>query len=151
MRIGVLTDTHAMSFSDIPEKIRSALSEVDLIVHTGDFVSIEVLDGLRKLNEVKAVHGNMDSLSLKTQLPLKAVFTGEGRKIGITHGTGAREGIEKRVRMMFDDVDIILYGHSHARQNKMVDGILLFNPGNCTRSFGLLTIGEEVEGEIVDL
>jgi putative phosphoesterase len=61
MKIGVVSDTHTTSFSHLPDQILHALTEVDLIIHTGDFVARDVLDGLKQLGEVKAVRGNMDS------------------------------------------------------------------------------------------
>jgi predicted phosphodiesterase len=48
-----------------------------------------------------------------------------------------------------DRIDIIVYGHSHQSQNKVIDGILLFNPGKATDSFGILTIDGEAKGEII--
>jgi len=47
------------------------------------------------------------------------------------------------------DVNIIVFGHSHQPMNKVIHGILFFNPGQARNSFGILTIGEEVKGEIL--
>ena len=152
MRIGVLADTHVYSFEDIPQKIIDSLSTVDLIIHAGDFVTIEVLNGLKQLGELKAVQGNMDSAEIKSMLPVKEIVEVESKKIGITHGSGSPWRIEHKVRKMFDQeqVDVIIYGHSHQSQNKVTEGILFFNPGKATSSFGILTIeGERVKGEII--
>lgn len=151
MRIGVISDTHASSLDEIPEQILAALAGVELIVHTGDFVARAVLDGLKRLGQVKAVHGNMDSEELKRVLPERELITVEGKKIGIIHGWGAPDGIEDRVRGMFGEVDIIIFGHSHQAKNEVKDGILFFNPGRARDSFGILTIGKEVKGEIINL
>jgi predicted phosphodiesterase len=40
-------------------------------------------------------------------------------------------------------VDIIIFGQPHVSCNKRVRGILMFNPGRCRESFGLLTIAED--------
>lgn len=151
MRIGVLSDTHTHSLEDIPRKVIDALSSADMIVHAGDFTKVEVLDGLKKLGRVKAVQGNMDSAELKSILPAKEVFEVGDKRIGITHGSGSPWGIEQRVREVFtqDRVDVIVYGHSHKSQNKVIDGILFFNPGKAANSFGILTIEEDARGEIV--
>ncbi len=149
MKIGVLSDTHMHSFEDIPRKIIDSLSTVDLIIHSGDFTTTEVLQGLRKLGEVKAVQGNMDSAELKSILPIKDVIEVENKRIGITHGSGSPWRIEQRVRKMFEQVDIIVYGHSHQAQNKVIDNILFFNPGKATNSFGILTIEGGIKGEII--
>jgi putative phosphoesterase len=151
MKIGVISDTHATSFDQLPDQILRTLAEVDLIIHTGDFVARDVLDGLKRLGEVKAVAGNMDSEELKRILPEKETLVIGGKRVGIIHGWGSPYGIDDRVGGMFDDVDIIVYGHSHYSQNEMKRGILFFNPGQAKNSFGILTIGQEVSGEIVNL
>jgi putative phosphoesterase len=151
MKIGVISDTHATSFDQLPDQILRTLAEVDLIIHPGDFVARDVLDGLKRLGEVKAVAGNMDSEELKRILPEKETLIIEGKRVGIIHGWGSPYGIDDRVGGMFDDVDIIVYGHSHYSQNEMKKGILFFNPGQAKNSFGILTIGQEVSGEIINL
>jgi putative phosphoesterase len=151
MRIAVLADTHVNMLEHLPKKIIDAISTVDLVIHAGDFTDVQVLKELKRLREVKAVHGNMDSMELKTLLPFKEIVEIGSKRIGITHGSGSPWGIEERVREMFesDRMDIIVYGHSHRSQNKVVDNILLFNPGKAADSFGILTIDGEVKGEII--
>ena len=151
MKIGVLSDTHASSFAQLRERILTALAGVDLIVHAGDFVAKDVLDGLKQLGEVKAVWGNMDSDEIKRILPEKELLEIEGRKIGIIHGWGSPHGIDDRVGNEFSGVDIIIYGHSHYAQNETKNGVFFFNPGQARNSFGILTIGAEVSGEIIEL
>jgi len=151
MRIGVVSDTHVTSLAQLPDRILLALAEVDLIIHAGDFIAKDVLDGLKRLGEVKAVRGNMDSEELKRILPEKELLVIEGRRIGITHGSGSPYGIDNRVGRMFEDVDIIVYGHSHYSQNEVKKGILFFNPGQARNSFGILTVGKELRGEIIKL
>ena len=151
MKIGVVSDTHATSFTQLPDQILRTLTEVDLIIHTGDFVARDVLDGLKRLREVKAVQGNMDSEELKRILPEKETMVIEGRRIGIIHGWGSPHGIDDRLGGMFEDVDIIVYGHSHYSQNEVKRGILFFNPGQAKNSFGILTIDQDVKGEIINL
>jgi len=136
---------------DIPRKVIDSLSSADMIIHAGDFTTVEVLNGLKRLGKVKAVQGNMDSAELKSILPAKEVLEIGDKRIGITHGSGGPWGIEQRVRGIFDQdrVDVIVYGHSHKSQNKVIDGILFFNPGKAENSFGILTIEEDARGEIV--
>jgi putative phosphoesterase len=152
MRIAVLADTHVNTLEQLPKKIIDAISTVDLIIHAGDFTDVQVLKELKRLKRVKAVHGNMDSMELKTVLPVKEIIEIENKRIGITHGSGSPWVIEGRVRKMFesDQIDIIVYGHSHQSQNKVINDILFFNPGKATDSFGILTIGGEVQGEIIN-
>ena len=151
MRIVVLADTHVNRLEYIPKKIIDALSTVDLVIHAGDFTDVQVLEELKRLREVKAVQGNMDSVELKTVLPVKEIVEIENKRIGVTHGSGSPWGIEGRVRKMFESnrIDIIVYGHSHRSQNKVIDDILFFNPGKATDSFGILTIDGGTKGEII--
>lgn len=151
MKIGVISDTHATSFAEVPSQILHALAGVDLIIHAGDFVARDVLEGLKQLGELKAVRGNMDSGELKRILPEKEIVVVEGKRVGIIHGWGAPNGIDERVGGMFEDVDIIIYGHSHHPQNELKRGVLFFNPGRARDSFGILTIEKEARGEIITL
>jgi putative phosphoesterase len=151
MRIGVISDTHVKTFDELPAPIITALAGVDLIVHAGDFTERPVLEGLKRLGVMKAVCGNMDSAELKRTLPQKELFIANGKKIGLIHGWGAPWGIADRVREMFSDVAIIIFGHSHQTCNQYIGGSLLFNPGRASDSFGLLTIDDEVRAEIIEV
>jgi putative phosphoesterase len=151
MKIGVISDTHVTSLAELPEKLLQALAEVDMIIHAGDFVSREVLEGLKGLGEVKAVQGNMDSAELKRILPERELLVIEGKRIGIIHGWGSPYGIDDRVGKMFKEVDAIVYGHSHYSQNEVKNGVLFFNPGKARDSFGILTVGQKISGQIIKL
>ena len=148
MKIGVISDTHLHSFDELPGDILLALWDVDLIIHTGDFVMLPVLEGLRNLGEVKAVHGNMDSPDIRRVLPEKEVLVINNKRIGVIHGSGAPWGIENRVREQFDQVDIILFGHTHQAKNEVIGSVLFFNPGQVRNTYGILHIGNEVRGQI---
>ncbi len=149
MRLAVLTDTHVGSMQELPGPMLKALADVDLIVHAGDFTETAVLEGLRALKEVKAVCGNMDSRAIQMALPRKELFVAAGKKIGLIHGWGIPLGIAGRVRGEFDDVDVIIFGHSHTSCNERIRGALMFNPGRCRESYGLLTIAEDMSAKIV--
>jgi len=57
----------------------------------------------------------------------------------------------------FEDVDCIVYGHSHYPANHIRQGVLFFNPGtafdrrhNVSKTVGILEVGEEaITGRIV--
>jgi len=149
LKIGVISDTHAQTIEDIPWSILNALEDVDLIVHAGDFTERAVLEGLRELGEVKAVYGNMDSGELKRMLPDKRTIDVDGKQIGLVHGSGGPWGIGERVRPLFGDIDIIIFGHSHLSFNEYIRGTLMFNPGRARDSFGMVTIEKEIKAEIV--
>jgi uncharacterized protein len=149
MEIAVLSDTHAHSLDEIPPQTISALEKADLIVHAGDFTFIDLLDDLKKLGEVKAVRGNMDHREIRAVLPERETFTVNGKKIGLIHGWGSPMGLEEKIRPLFDDVDIIIYGHTHRPMNEYIDGVYFFNPGSARESYGILEIGETITGRII--
>ena len=149
MKIGVISDTHAQTMEDIPWSILNALEDVDLIIHAGDFAERAVLEGLREIAEVTAVYGNLDSGELKRMLPDKRTIDVAGRQIGLFHGSGGPWGIAERVRPLFGDIDIIIFGHSHLSFNEYIRGTLMFNPGRARDSYGIVTIEKEIEAEIV--
>ena len=149
LRIGVISDTHARTLAELPDTLLTAMTEVDLIVHAGDFTEKAVLDGLRNLGEVKVVLGNMDSGELRKVLPGQDLFTLGGKRVGLVHGWGMPWGLAERVKELFPDADIIIFGHSHVPTNRYIGKTLLFNPGRARNSFGLLTIGEEIKAEIL--
>ena len=149
MKLGVISDTHTNTIDEIPVAVRKALVDVDLIVHAGDFTHMAVLAGLLEMGQVKAVRGNMDSAELKRLLPEKDVFEVNGKKIGLIHGSGAPWGIAERVERQFTGVDIIIFGHSHEPCNRYIQGVLLFNPGRASSSFGLLTVEKRIDARIL--
>ncbi len=149
MKIGVISDTHVQTIEDIPLAIMEALEDVDFIIHAGDITERAVLEGFREIGEVKAVYGNMDSGELKRMLPDKRIIDVEGRQVGLAHGSGGPWGMEERVRLLFGEVDVIIFGHSHLSFNEYIRGTLMFNPGRARDSFGILTIEKEIKAEIL--
>jgi predicted phosphodiesterase len=93
----------------------------------------------------------MDSRELRAVLPVKEIVEIGNEPIGITHGSAEPWGIEQRIRKMFesDRIDIIVYGHPHRSQNKVIKDILSFNRGKATNPFGILTINGGGQGEII--
>jgi len=151
MKLGVISDTHADSIGSIDEKIIEELKRVDLVVHAGDITSLKLLNELRDINEVVAVRGNMDMLEVKKILPEREEFKVGEIKIGVIHGWGSPFGLEEKIRKRFDDVNVIIYGHTHRAKNEWVDDLLLFNPGMARKSYGILKIDETVTGEIINI
>ena len=148
-RVGVLSDSHVSSLESLPRELTEVLSSVDLIVHAGDFVALQVYEDLRLLGNLKAVRGNMDEKDVRELLPETEQLVIEGKKVGIIHGSGAPWGIEERVRSRFEDVDVIIFGHSHISKNEEIGGVYFFNPGPAKRSCGILEIAGTVKGTII--
>jgi putative phosphoesterase len=158
MKIGVLSDTHLREpHSEFKKWIESHFRDVEKIFHTGDFVDLSVAEYLSSQKELIAVFGNMDPPEIRKAFPRKRVIEIGNFKIGLVHGGGPPFGMESRARDEFDDVDVIVYGHTHMPAHHQVKNIYFFNPGSPTRSFfhgptlGILHIGEKIEGEIIEI
>ena len=137
MKIGVLSDTHLEKPNDKLKRAVQAMGDVDMIFHLGDIVSLDVIKFLEEKAPVKAVHGNMDPPEVVKHLPKKLILEIEGIRFGLTHGSGAPWGIEDRIKSLFhgDDVDVIVFGHTHNPVKTKKGRILFLNPGSPTDSF----------------
>ena len=158
MKIGVISDTHLKEpYSEFKKVIEFHFKDVEKIFHAGDFVAWSIAEYLSSQKELIAVYGNMDSYDIRKAFPEKRVIELQGFKIGLIHGGGSPFGIESRIRKEFDEVDAIVYGHTHTPANHLVKNIFFFNPGSPTRSFihkatlGILSLGEKIEGEIIKI
>ena len=158
MKIGVISDTHLREpHPEFKKVIGFHFKDVEKIFHAGDFVDWSIAEYLSSQKELIAVYGNMDSQDIRKAFPQKRIIELKGFNIGLIHGGGPPFGIEARVRGEFDEVDAIVYGHSHTPANHWVKSILFFNPGSPTRSFihkptlGILHLGEKIEGEIIKI
>jgi putative phosphoesterase len=108
------------------------LRRADLIVHTGDFTALHVLEELRALAPVAAVYGNVDEWPLRHALPERATVEHEGLRLGIVHDPGPCTGRHARLRSWFPAADLIAYGHTHAPELVEHDGAWIVNPGSPT-------------------
>jgi putative phosphoesterase len=156
MKIGVLSDTHVPTrASSLPSEVIQAFQHVDLILHAGDFVSVEIYERLMRLAPVEAVAGNMDHPEISRMLPSQREIEVSGKMIGLTHGWGGPWDLPQRVCGRFrPEIDCIVFGHSHTPYYSKEGRTLLFNPGSpvsdSNRSYGLLTVDEgRISGEII--
>ena len=158
MKIGVIADTHINSSSrSLPESVHRAFENVEMILHAGDVLIEEVLIELRAIAPVIAVTGNNDSFEMFSKYGKRRIIEVMGKKIGLVHGFGrGRTYINAYSEFMDDEIDCVVYGHSHTPHNEIIDGMLFFNPGSATQrrfqpkhSVGILHISEEIIGEII--
>jgi len=160
MKIVVLSDTHIPKMAQgLPKAVYEDLKDADMVFHAGDIVEKSVLDELRKYAPVKAVCGNMDSSELRAALPGKLVVKVGKFKVGLIHGYGTSSNIVKVVKSNFDeDIDAIVFGHSHSVMNEVIGHTLFFNPGTPTdklftayNSYGVLDVGDRIIGRIIKI
>jgi putative phosphoesterase len=116
----------------LPDECLRVLAESDLILHAGDVVEASVLDELRVLAPVHAVHGNMDEPALKAALPETRVAEVEGVRIGMVHEPGPAAGRAERLAARFPGCDAVVYGHTHLPEVTRQGSLLVLNPGSPT-------------------
>jgi len=143
--VGVISDTHLTSPEEkFANLIKEHFSHCDCIIHAGDIVDDDILTIIDK--PLYAVRGNMD---FSSKLPIKRTVTIMNKKIGVIHGYGHPDGIQLRIKKEFDEVDCIVYGHTHASSCEVIEGVIFFNPGSpfdnrhsSKKSVGYLEIDE---------
>ncbi len=91
-----------------------------------------MLDALRELGPVEAVHGNMDDPALRGVLPRERVVEAEGLRIGLVHDPGPRHGRHERLRAAFPGCGLVAYGHTHLPEAVLDDDVWILNPGSPT-------------------
>lgn len=137
----------------LPRRLREELDGTDLILHVGDWQTMDVVDVLSSYAPIKGVSGNVDGEEIQKLFLEKLTFELPNLRVGLTHGHGRGKTTEKRAMDTFKDepVDLIVFGHSHIPTKKKVGNLMLFNPGSPTDkrrqtyySFGLL---EFIDGE----
>ena len=133
MRIIVFSDTHH-DFTKAREIFMHNKEIVDLFIHCGDGVAdfMALADEFPE-KEFIFVRGNCDA---DTNAPSTAVTAFGGKKIFVTHGHlfDANSGTGG-ILQAAEDVDIILYGHTHLQKNEYVAGKYILNPGSLTKPF----------------
>jgi uncharacterized protein len=147
VRAVALSDTHLRDDGKrrLPDQVYAALRDADVVLHCGDVTERGLLDELATFAPVYAVLGNNDA-ALGGTLPKQLVVELDGVRVGMVHDSGLTKGRAARVRRMFPDCHLVVFGHSHAPLDEEgVDGQRLFNPGSPTQrrmqphpSFGLL-------------
>jgi putative phosphoesterase len=134
MLIGVISDTHIPErASKIPETVFRSFNNVDLILHAGDLVSLDVLKELEQIAPTKCSQGNMDR-AYGLKIPRNVFIEGEGLKIGLNHGEVYPRGDTQQLKYiaMEMEVEILITGHTHWPFIKEVDDVLLLNSGSPT-------------------
>jgi len=154
-KILVMSDTHLSRDITLPDILLKHLNMVDIVIHAGDFTSYEVYSYLKRLKPLVACWGNNDDWRLKQELPDKVLVPIEGVNIGLCHGHGISIGLSRAQNTLnraittfsTQDVNLVIFGHSHKCQLEEINGVTYYNPGSATNkrfepeySFGIITV-----------
>jgi len=173
VRLALLADSHIpFQLPCLPEKLLERIAGVQLILHAGDLVTGRVLDELQSVAPTLAVAGNCDPRSLRHDLPERRTERLEEWTVGLAHGHQPHALQDRYIGHGYDDpamalfyrlmreqlpeAEIIVFGHFHRPVVKRLQGVWFVNPGAVAPSYGrstfaLMTLGQDVSVEIVDL
>lgn len=152
--IGVLGDTHLLR-GDARTRLAPVLdlfrrARVDLILHTGDTGALSVLQALEEIAPVVAVRGNADPVETLDALPDRVTITAGTRRILLLHGHLGKTALATARKAASDDIDLLVFGHSHQPLIERAGTTILFNPGSPTErrwnphfGIGLVTVTDE--------
>jgi phosphoesterase, MJ0936 family len=139
LRLLIVSDTHLpVRAKDLPAPVWAAVDAADVVVHAGDWVSVDLLDALEgRARRLVGVYGNNDGAPLRARLPEVARVELDGVRLAVVHETGAAAGRERRCLAAYRDVDVLVFGHSHIPWDTTAaraDGsaLRLLNPGSPT-------------------
>ena len=117
--IGLISDTHGLLRKEVIEN----LNDCDLIIHTGDIGKIQVIESLKKISHIEYIRGNCDKdKNIAKEDKIIDVYN---NRIYLIHDIS-----KIKVDLKKENIDIVIYGHSHKHNIYEDDGILYINPGS---------------------
>jgi putative phosphoesterase len=133
MRVVVLADTHApRRWKSCPPRVAEHLRHADVILHAGDVCTPDVLDELAHYAPVHVVRGNNDGPDVAAWgAPETLELDLNGLRVAMIHDSGQSIGRTARMRRLFPNADLVVFGHSHIPMD-VTDGVRIFNPGSPT-------------------
>lgn len=135
MRLVLISDTHLpVRAKRLPDILWDEIEQADVVIHAGDWVSVELLDELEsRSQQLIGCWGNNDGPVLRSRLPEVARVSLDGLAVAVVHETGASKGREERCERAYPGVDVLVFGHSHIPWDTTTrGGLRLLNPGSPT-------------------
>lgn len=134
LRVAVLSDTHSpRRWKRCPPKVARALDRADLILHAGDVCVAETLDELSGYAPVHVVLGNNDGPDVAAWgAPPTLELDLGGVRTAMIHDSGPVKGRGARLRRLFPDTELVVFGHSHIPWDETYEGQRAVNPGSPT-------------------
>lgn len=150
--LGVVSDTHLPRFGRVlPRALERGLraAGVSRILHLGDMTDLLAVALFEAIAPVEAVAGNNDGAAIRDRFGRRKILRVEDVRIGMVHGDGKRGTTQQRALEAFagEDVDVVLFGHSHRPVVTRAGAVLVANPGSPTDkrfnprySYAILTV-----------
>lgn len=135
MKLLLMADTHVPKRArDLPAPVWTEVAAADVVIHAGDWVSLQLLDDLEARSaRLVGCWGNNDGPVLRARLPERADVTLGGLRFTVVHETGAASGRDTRMSNRYPDSDVLVFGHSHIPWDTTTPtGLRLLNPGSPT-------------------
>jgi len=157
MKIAVMSDTHGNV--QLAVKALKQNGRVDRLIHLGDHYRDGAAIGVGTRLHVDAISGNTD-ISSEQWAEREKILELDGVRILITHGDiyKVKLGIDRLLeKAIEEDVQAVLFGHTHLPMKQRIGNILFLNPGcilsnNSSNSYALLGLTNgHLEGEIVKI
>lgn len=130
-KIGLLSDTHGF----LPERVFELFKDVDEIWHAGDIGDIAVTDRLQAFKPLRAVYGNIDNTTIRSEFKEYLTFQIEDIVVSMTHIAGRPGKYVKNALEFIQNTkpNLFICGHSHVLlvQNDPLQKLLWLNPGAC--------------------
>lgn len=121
MIIGIISDTHGL----LRQEVKDNLSDCNLIIHGGDIGKLNVIEELEKITKIEFIKGNCDKGDEFKNTPETKIINVDNSKIYIVHDISKVDiDLEK------EQIDIVIYGHSHKSDVYSKNNILYINPGS---------------------
>lgn len=157
MKIGIISDTHG-DIKNIDKAILY-LKECDLIIHAGDYIDDAEYIHYSTDVKIKCVKGNCDSYNIDGDYEL--TFSVNNKKFFLCHGHchDVKMGLSSLYKFAKNNnIDIVVFGHTHVPIYKIIDNIIFINPGSLTyprgisdKSFGILAINNKISYEEIKI
>jgi len=133
MRILAVADTHVESFDELPERLIRIMEDVDMVVHAGDYTSIDVLDRFIESCTFKGVYGNADDAQIKERLKSVEKLRVERIDVGILHsGNYVNQFHDLGYKAKELGVNLLIFGHIHRFVVERFGDVVVVCPGSPT-------------------
>jgi len=155
MQIGIISDTHNI----LPKSIFKYFKNVDYIFHAGDIGDLKIIDDLKKLAPVFAVHGNIDGGITRKNIPPILYNSVNGISICLIHDIGSIKNFSYELFKNGKKVDLVIFGHMHRPSYEVYQKTAFINPGSASYprnhkcgSIALVNLdGNSISHQFIDL